>query len=128
MKQRWFTLSPEGCHNLIIGLLRDRQFENAMDRLEQMHADQMRVQPWLYDIFIWKLCEEDELDEAFKMLKYRVEQAMQEVSPKMWYYMLDAFSHAFHVCISFPFAHLTNIRNSMKAPSTFGNCASRLQK
>jgi pentatricopeptide repeat protein len=102
MKERWFSLSPEGWHSVVVGLLRDRQFELAMDALERMHSDQIRVQPWLYDIFIYQLCELDELDEAFKILRYRIEQDMQEVTPTMWYYMLDTFSAAYHVCAPSP--------------------------
>ncbi len=55
MKERWFGLSPEGWHNLVTGLLRDRQYEVAMDKLEQMRSDQIQIQPWLYDIFTYQL-------------------------------------------------------------------------
>lgn len=96
MKERWFSLSPEGWHNLVVGLLRDRQFELAMDKLEQMRSEQIRIPPWLYDIFTYQLCEADELDEAFKLLRYRTEEDMQEVTPTMWYYLLDTFSAAYH--------------------------------
>jgi pentatricopeptide repeat protein len=102
MKERWFSLSADGWHSLVIGLLRDRQFELAMDKLEQMQSEHIRVQPWLYDIFMYQLCEADDLDEALKMLRYRVEEENQEVTPTMWYYMLDTFSAAYHVCTSFP--------------------------
>lgn len=102
MKERWFSLSPDGWHSVIIGLLRERQFELAMDKLEQMRLDENRVQPWLYDIFTYQLCEVDELDEAFKLLRYRIEEDMQEVTPTMWYYMLDTFSAAYHVCYLLP--------------------------
>ena len=101
MKERWFNLSPEGWHNLVVGLLRDRQFELAIDKLEQMRSEHFRIQPWLYDILTYQLCEADELDEVFKLLRYRTEEDMQEVIPTMWYYMLDTFSAAYHVCSSF---------------------------
>jgi len=97
MKERWFGLSPEGWHNLIAGLLRDRQYEVAVDKLEQMQSDQIQVQPWLYDIFQYQLCEADELDEAYKLLIYRYENSRAEISPAVWYYLLDKFSSAFHV-------------------------------
>jgi hypothetical protein len=98
MKERWFGLSPEGWHNLVTGLLRDRQFEAAMDKLEQMESDEIRVQPWLYDIFLYQLCEAEELDEAFKLLRYRFDHGRTEISPSLWYYLLDTFSSNFHVC------------------------------
>jgi hypothetical protein len=102
MKERWFGLSPDGWHNLVTGLLRDRQFEAAMDKLEQMQADEIHVQPWLYDIFLYQLCEIGELDEAFRMLQYRFEHRRTEISPSMWYYLLDNFSSNFHVRIPSP--------------------------
>jgi pentatricopeptide repeat protein len=109
MKERWFSLSADGWHSLVVGLLRDRQFELAMDKLEQMQSEHIRVQPWLYDIFMYQLCEADDLDEAFKMLMYRVEEENQEVTPTMWYYMLDTFSAAYHVRSSLSFHFLANV-------------------
>jgi pentatricopeptide repeat protein len=97
MKERWIGLSPESWHNLVAGLIRDRQFESAMDKLEQMQSDQISVQPWLYDIFMFQLCEAGELDEALTMLKYRFENSRGDIHPMMWYYLLDKFSSGFHV-------------------------------
>ena len=97
MKERWLGLSPDGWHALVVGLLRDRQFEAAMDKLEQMQSDEIHVQPWLYDIFLYQLCEIGELDEAFRMLRYRFDNRRTEISPSMWYYLLDNFSSNFHV-------------------------------
>ena len=97
MKERWFGLSPEGWHHLIVGLIRDRQYEVAMDKLEQMQSDEIMVQPWLYDIFMFQLCEAEELDEAFKLLQHRYYNQRSGILPSVWYYLLDKFSNAFHV-------------------------------
>lgn len=100
MRERWFSVSPEGWHDVVTGLLRERQFELAMEKLDFMRAESIRIQPWLYDIFMYQLCEVDELDEAFKLLRYKVEEDSQEVTPTMWYYLLDTFGAAHHVRIS----------------------------
>ena len=42
-----------------------------MDKLEQMQSDQLTIQPWLYDMFLYQLCEAGELDEALAIVKYR---------------------------------------------------------
>jgi hypothetical protein len=97
MKERWFGLSPEGWHNLVTGLLRDRQYEVAMDKLEQMRSDQIQIQPWLYDIFTYQLCEAGELDEAFQMISYRFERDRKDISPSLWFYLLDKFTSEYHV-------------------------------
>jgi len=96
MKERWLGLSPEGWHSLVVGLIRDRQYEVAMDKLDEMHSDEITVQPWLYDIFMFQLCEAGELDEAFNLLKYRFNNSRNEILPTVWYYLMDAFSSAFH--------------------------------
>jgi hypothetical protein len=102
MKERWFGLSPEGWHSLVVGLVRDRQYEVAMDNLEQMHNDEIPVQPWLYDILMFQLCEVEELDEVFRLLKYRYERTRREILPTVWYYLLDAFTKIFHVSTILP--------------------------
>lgn len=91
-----------------------------MEKLEHIRGD-IRIQPWLYDIFMYQLCEADELDEAFKLLRYKVEEDMQEVTPTMWYYMLDMLSAAYHVCTPFHFfGSCVTFCNSMTVPNTFG--------
>ncbi|PBP21053.1 pentatricopeptide repeat protein [Diplocarpon rosae] len=96
MKERWLGLSPEGWHSLVIGLIRDRQYELAMDKLEEMHSDQILVQPWLYDILTFQLVHHNELDEAFNLLKLRFDSNRDEIIPTVWYHLLDAFSSSFH--------------------------------
>jgi len=97
MKSRWYGLSPEGWHHLVVGLLRDHHLEVAMDKLEQMHLDQIGVQPWLYDIFLFQLCAWDELDEALNLLIYRYETIGEHIPPTIWVYMLDRFTAGHHV-------------------------------
>ncbi|KAI6715720.1 hypothetical protein PZA11_001959 [Diplocarpon coronariae] len=96
MKERWFGLSPEGWHSFVVGLIRDRQYEVAMDKLEEMHSDGIPVQPWLYDIFMFQLVHHNELDEAFYLLRYRFDNNRNEIIPTVWYHLLDAFSSSFH--------------------------------
>jgi hypothetical protein len=101
MKERWFALTNEGWHNVVVGLLREHQYEIALDTLEGMQKQHIQVEPWLYDIFIYLFCESDELDEALKIIRYRVDYGDMEISPYIWYYALDAFSINYHVGLSF---------------------------
>ncbi|ESZ90488.1 hypothetical protein SBOR_9118 [Sclerotinia borealis F-4128] len=94
MKERWYGLSPTGWHNLVIGLLRDRQYEMVMDKFEQMQASQIEIQPWLYDILFFRLCELDELDETLRLLQTRYQ--TPPLTMHMYYHMLDSFASAFH--------------------------------
>jgi pentatricopeptide repeat protein len=100
MKERWFTLDAQGSHNVIIGLLRDRQYEMALDKLEQMQISGTRVQPWLYDILIYVFCEAEELDEALRILQHRVQYGDTDISTNIWYHMLDACSSHYHASSS----------------------------
>lgn len=97
MKERWYGLSPEGWHDLVVCLLRDNHLEIAMDKIEQMHQDQIFIQPWLYDILTFKLCECDELDEALRITAYRWEILGEDIRPTIWYYLLDKFTGGLHV-------------------------------
>lgn len=97
MKERWYTLSSIGRHNLVVGLLRDRQYEMAIDNFERMQQDQIPIMPWLYDILLFRLCALDELDEALRLLKSRYQQP--RVGMHMYYHMLDSFASSFHVSI-----------------------------
>ena len=99
MKERWFGLSQEGWHSLVVGLVRDRQVEMALDKLEQMHSDGILIQPWLYDIFTYTLCELGELDEAYKLVHQRLENSRLGITLDHWHYLLDRFSNAYHVMV-----------------------------
>jgi hypothetical protein len=99
MKERWLGLSPDGWHNLVIGLLRDRQIEIAVDKLEQMQMDQITIQPWLYEITLYKLCEVGELDQALQILVHCFQHDRRRISQAVWYFLLDTFSRAFHVSL-----------------------------
>lgn len=102
MKERWIGLSPEGWHYLVVGLLRDKQIESAVDKFEQMRIDQINVQPWLYNIFLYQLCELGELDEAFRIFKdwWESFEGLQ-IDPTTYHRLLDAFSSGFHVSTTF---------------------------
>ena len=121
MKERWFGLSPEGWHSLVAGLLRERQIEMALEKLEQMHTDNIVVQPWLYDIFTYLLCELEEFDEAFKLYLYRYEHSRFGITTSHWQYLLDRFSNAFHVSIYFAYigSHFHSFYSTMP-PSISG--------
>ena len=101
MKTRWYGLTTDGWHSVIVGLLRDHQYEMALDKLEQMQEEGTKVHSWLYDIFIYLFCETTELDVALRILRYRVDHGDMDISPTVWYYMLDACSTNYHVSVVF---------------------------
>ncbi|KAL8929216.1 MAG: hypothetical protein Q9208_001299 [Pyrenodesmia sp. 3 TL-2023] len=96
LRQRWFTLSGEGWHDLIVGLLRDKQIEPAIAVLQSAQQVEIQIEPWLYDMLIYNLCDADELDEVLSILRFRVDSGEQLISGTVWYYVLDSASSAFH--------------------------------
>ncbi|KAL8712006.1 MAG: hypothetical protein Q9220_003702 [cf. Caloplaca sp. 1 TL-2023] len=96
LRQRWFALSNDGWHDLLAGLLRDKQLELAIETLRDIRQEGIRIQPWLYDSVIFMLCEAEEFDEALSILQFRVDNGDQLISGTIWYHFLDSASRAFH--------------------------------
>lgn len=92
MRERWWTPSPTTQCHVIAGLLRDRCFEMALERLENMVDEGVRIEPWLWDKAIWMLLEFGEEEEAFHVLnlKRKVFPATDaNVSATLWSQLLD---------------------------------------
>lgn len=96
MRQKWFVISNEGWHDLIAGLLRDRQLELALDALELLQREGSKIRPWLYDMVIYTLCDAEEFDQIIKILRYRIAKGELLISPTVWFYLLDTASRALH--------------------------------
>ncbi|KAI6244873.1 Pentatricopeptide repeat-containing protein [Erysiphe necator] len=97
MRKNWITLSSDDWHHLIIGLIRDRQYEVALKNFEQMLQDNIDVKPWLFDIFMYQLCESEEYDEVFSMLKYRWDHSRSEIRSEIWHFLMDSFGKGLHL-------------------------------
>ena len=70
----------------------------ALDRLGQMQSEGNQAKSWLYDMFVYTLCEVEEFDEAITLLKDRIAGGELRISANLWFYLLDTASQAFHVC------------------------------
>jgi len=96
MRDSWFELSPEGCHDVAAGLLRSLQFEMALERIDAMVEAGMTIRPWLLDMAIYILTEAEELDEVLRLLAMRAEMAEPIVTACMWNAVLDNAGAALH--------------------------------
>jgi 6-phosphogluconate dehydrogenase (decarboxylating) len=97
MQVRWLQLSDVGRHDLVAGLIRETSFEMALDEIEHMMSEGIRIQPWLYDMIIYALAEKTEFDEALRILKARIGNGDVNISGALWTYLLDVGSEALHV-------------------------------
>ena len=100
MKEDNVRLTPDGKISFILGLLRDYQYEMALDKLEEMVArNAAGIPAWVWDIFIYTLGNLGHIDEAFRVLQDRLHKGgdhVANVSPTVWYFLLDECSKALH--------------------------------
>ena len=96
LHEGWFTLTEDGWHDVIVGLIRDRQLELAMDKIEHIERQGIQVRPWLYDILVYNLCELSEFDEALKIMQRRFFSDGAPISQSLWYHFLDSASRSLH--------------------------------
>lgn len=71
MKDRWFPLSPRGQNFVVAGMLRERNFEQALETLDDMITKKIKVESWLFDKAMWILLEFGEVEEAFYVLSLK---------------------------------------------------------
>lgn len=96
LHRRWFTLTADGWHDIIAGLVRDRQLEAALINLRNVELQGIKIKPWLYDLLIYTLCDISEYDEAFKIMQRRSVSGEAPISPTLWYNLLDGASRSLH--------------------------------
>lgn len=96
MRLRWFTVSNDGWHDVIVGLLRDRQLELALDTLELLQREGSKIKSWLYDMVVYTLCDAEEFDLTLKIMRYRISSGELLISGTLWFYLLDTASRSLH--------------------------------
>ncbi|KAF2639688.1 hypothetical protein P280DRAFT_470304 [Massarina eburnea CBS 473.64] len=90
MKERWFSLSDRAHNFVVAGMLRDRLFEQALEKLEDMIRQRIKVEMWLWDKAMWILLEFGEVEEAFYVLSLRQGLGQDvKLSGVMWLQLLD---------------------------------------
>ena len=96
LRQRWFSLTRDGWHDVVIGILRDRQIELALDAFKQMQKEGVRIETWLHDLMISTLCSIEEFDAALNLMESRVMNGELDISGTVWFQLLDTASSALH--------------------------------
>ncbi|CAK7204501.1 hypothetical protein SEUCBS139899_007258 [Sporothrix eucalyptigena] len=94
MKDRWIELSLDGQVSVAIGLLRDGQYERALNHLDDMTeaASKEGAEPvpsWLLDIYVYVLGHEGFLDDALQIVNHRLLREGDNVSLNVWSFLLD---------------------------------------
>jgi hypothetical protein len=117
LRDHWFELSVAGWHDVVVGLIREKQIELAIDHLERMRERKLRVQDWLYSLIIYTLCDLKEFGEVVRLLRVMINEDIS-IHPTLWYYVLDTASQSFNVCPYPLFLHpRLNVRSMAQPPS-----------
>ncbi|KAG6007902.1 hypothetical protein E4U21_005380 [Claviceps maximensis] len=118
MQEFWFPIDTSENQSLVVlGLLRDEQYELAYLRLTEMMDQKVLIDFWVYDIFIVVFGKLGFLDEMLLLL-YRRKSLVSEDKEiaSMLYYALDVCSQAFHYSGTL-FAWNCLVRTSLVQPS-----------
>ena len=91
MKERWVEITPEGHQSVAIGLLRDEQYELALEKLQEMIRNDIQVEPWVYDIFIYVFGRLEFFDDALRLVRHKIDSG-SGVPVNVWYFLLDVCS------------------------------------
>lgn len=92
MRHRWYTPTLDGEISIILGLLRDGQYELALDSLEELSKSPVIVPPWLLSIFLVKFGELGFHAESFQLLQHAVKIHNPQRSLLVWAFLLDVYS------------------------------------
>ncbi|KAH7128646.1 hypothetical protein B0J11DRAFT_275748 [Dendryphion nanum] len=98
MKDRWFSLTDRGHNMVVAGMLRDRLFEQAIGKIEEMLKQRIVVANWLWDKAVWLLLDYQEIEEAWHLLQLRKGTPNpKEPSKALWGHFLDIAGKYFHL-------------------------------
>ncbi|KAI0135369.1 hypothetical protein F4814DRAFT_400738 [Daldinia grandis] len=95
MANRWYSPTAGDLINITIGLLRDNQYELALEKLEELHKDPLNIPLWLYDVFLYTFGDLGFHEETLSILKHRIKVAnmvREPLSLNSWQFLLDVFS------------------------------------
>ncbi|RHZ51343.1 pentatricopeptide repeat protein [Aspergillus thermomutatus] len=96
LRDRWLPLSPAGWHYVVAGLLRENQFELALDHIAHMERKEIMVENWLHSLLIYNLCDIQDFDEVLQQMRKRSSQG-HDMTTELWLYVLDVAVAASHL-------------------------------
>ncbi|KAL2850607.1 hypothetical protein BJY01DRAFT_245446 [Aspergillus pseudoustus] len=96
MRDRWLPLSTDGWHYVVAGLIREHQFELALDHIANMERKDIVVKGWLHSLLVYYLCECREFGQILELLRTRLEQGYS-VTQELWMHILSSATAARHL-------------------------------
>lgn len=108
---------------MVAGLVRENQFELALDHIAQMRIKGIPIKNWLHGLIIYNLCEIEDFDEVLRQMDSRVRQGY-DMSQHLWHYVLDVASEALHRKLT-RFAWMRMVELGYLRPA-YGTCRNTL--
>ncbi|OAQ71252.1 pentatricopeptide repeat protein [Pochonia chlamydosporia 170] len=117
MQDFWFTVDTTAQQKVVLGLLRDEQYELAYTRLTQMIEKKAVIPTWVFDIFIMVFGKVGFVDEMMLLLyRRKTIRSDDDALSSILYYVLDVCSSSFHLPGTL-FAWNSVVRNSLLQPA-----------
>lgn len=113
-------MTKDGYHYLTASLIRERQLELALESLKHMQREEIKIQPWLYDLMMYTLCFLEDFDEALRLMRHRLDTGELLISDSLWAFLLDTASRALHYPATL-FAYNARVETNYFNPSS-GMC------
>lgn len=113
MRKDWIETTPEHRIHTVLGLLRDGQYEMALDEVDDMLARGISVPAYLHEVLIFAFANLGFIDEAMAHLNHRMQ---QDPPPRddIFYFLLDTCAAAQHYTST---AHLWRAAGPKITPS-----------
>ena len=122
MRELWFAVDTPARQSVVLGLLRDGQYELAHARLTDMVEQGAHVDAWVFDIFAVVFGKLGFLDEMLQLLQRRrsmhassTAARSSDVLTSLVYFALDVCSQSFHHAGT-AFAWNAAVKNSLLQP------------
>src|SRR5687768_10379900 len=97
MRSTWTDLTVRDTEHVILGLLRDEQYELALEKLEDViRGDRNAVASWILDIFILVFSRKGFVDEVLRLLNYRLQPTYPQIHLNILHQVLDICSSTYH--------------------------------
>jgi hypothetical protein len=97
MQEHWFSRDQCANEHILLGLLRDKQYELAYGKLFQMVESKVHVTLWVFDIFILVFGQQGFLDEMLQLfLRRKHAKGSDAAISNLLYFILDTCSQVFH--------------------------------
>jgi tetratricopeptide (TPR) repeat protein len=97
LEREWRPLTAGQYQWVIAGLLRDGQYERALEALDSQVASGSEFANWLFDLAAYALLQVNEFEEALRIVQIRMKVNDINDMTCLWTHFLDTAAESYHV-------------------------------